>query len=91
MDRLRKLGVRICTGTRLTEIKRDRVVVEGPDGAEEIPADTVVLAIGSKADRGLYEEIEKEFHEVSLIGDACTPGKAMDALREAYDLGISMN
>ncbi len=90
MDRLRKLGIRIYTSTCLEEIKKDRVVVNGPDGIRELPADTVVLAIGSKSESGLYGQIKNEFHEVSVIGDAVTPRKAMDAVREAYDLGISI-
>ena len=90
MDRLRKLGVKIHTGTRVAEIKKDRVVAEGPDGTRELMAVTVVLAIGSKSESSLYEQIKKEFDGVSIIGDARTPRKAMDAVREAYDLGCSI-
>ena len=38
----------------------------------------------------IYEQIKKEFDGVSIIGDARTPRKAMDAVREAYDLGCSI-
>lgn len=90
MDRLRKMGVHIYTKTRVSEIKKDRVIVNDPDGVHEIPMDTVVLAVGSEANNELYDEIKKEFSAVSIIGDANTPRKAMDAIREAYDLGISI-
>lgn len=90
LDRLKKLGVKIYTGSTVTEIKENRVVIQGPYGILELPADTVVLAAGSKANNDLYHRLKDREGKVFVIGDARTPGKVMDAIRAGYDLGISL-
>lgn len=90
MDRLKKLGIKVYTGYTVTEIKKDRVIIEKDGEILELPADTVVLAAGSKPDHILYEQLKEEDSQVFVIGDAKSPGKVMDAIRSAYDLGISI-
>ena len=46
LEDLAKHQVRICTGTTVVEIKDGAVKVTGKIN-EELPADTVVLAVGS--------------------------------------------
>ncbi|HPE15835.1 MAG TPA: FAD-dependent oxidoreductase, partial [Oscillospiraceae bacterium] len=78
MGRLKELGVTIHTLTRVVEIKKEGVVVEGPEGTQLLPADTAVLAIGSRSNRALYEALGDSPGNISIVGDAEKPRKAMD-------------
>ena len=48
---LKELGVEVRTGTLVTEIEHGRARLEGPDGAEEIAAGTVLWAAGVQTSR----------------------------------------
>jgi len=48
--------------------------------------DSVVLACGSVADPGLYEELRTELADVHLLGDAYAPRRLVFATRQAYAL-----
>ena len=58
------------------------------DGKENtIPADTVVVASGFRANNKLAKELEEELEErfdYVVVGDAVKPGKIIDATRDAY-------
>jgi 2,4-dienoyl-CoA reductase-like NADH-dependent reductase (Old Yellow Enzyme family) len=64
----------------------DRLIdfyVERADDQAFLPADTVVPALGTKPDNGLYEEIKDKRANAILIGDASSPKKAYDANHQA--------
>jgi len=60
-----------------------------PAGEQEqlIPADTVVLAMGSRPNNRLYGEIKDQVAEAYLIGDAQNPRRALDAIHEGFEVG----
>ncbi len=83
-----KNGGKICKGNALTAVKDNTVVVRDvKTGVEaEIPADTVILAMGVRSDRPDYAEIKKEYgNKLILVGDAARTGQIYDALHSAYD------
>ena len=41
-------GVKQLTSTRIVAFQENSVVVEGPDGRQELPADTMIAAFGTK-------------------------------------------
>ena len=51
----------------------------------EIPADTVVLALGYAANARLYEQLGALIPETYLLGDAVRPRRIVDAIHEAYN------
>jgi len=85
---LREKGVKMLTNKKAVEIKRGAVVVEDAQSGErsEIPCDTVVLAVGTKPNDGLYDELVDKVPELYKIGDCVKPRKAIDATQEAADL-----
>lgn len=88
LQELNRLGVKIQTSTRVLAIEEDGVLVENQSGQrEKVPADTVVIAAGAQAKNDLYETLKEEFGKVYLIGDARAPRKALDAIREGFDVG----
>ncbi|MBI9087340.1 MAG: FAD-dependent oxidoreductase [Desulfobacterales bacterium] len=87
---LRCMDVDLRTGTRLLEIRDHSVVVEDGSGTVEIPADAVVMAVGSKSVDTLSAPLAELGIEVTVIGDAKTPRKISDAVREGFEAALSV-
>ena len=84
---LPRFGVEVLTGARVMEIADEGVVVEIDGTRKVIPADTVILAVGSQPHNELQEQLKDLVPEIHLIGDGLKPRKAMDAIHEGYHLG----
>ena len=82
-------GVRVLTETSVKEIKAGSVVVTGKT-EEEIPADTVVLAIGRVSNTVLADQLKEAGYDVRVIGDAHTPALAGAANREGHLTALSL-
>lgn len=77
-------GTKIMTGTKLTEILDDGVIVEIDGRKEKIECDSVVFAAGFRANHDLYESIKAAGFETVQIGDNIKPGKVIDAIHQGY-------
>ena len=93
--------VRVLTSHRVKEITDTGVVVEGPDGAKTLEADTVVAAFGVRPAQELFEELGKvgpgapfaarsSKRPVHPVGDCVAPRKVGDAINDAYELALSL-
>ncbi len=82
LQELRSLGVRTITGAEYIEINEAglRISVDGQE--ELLEADTIVIAAGYEVDSGLAEKWKDAALEVHVIGDARSPRKGIDAIRE---------
>ncbi len=83
-----KAGGMIAKGKALMSIGEDGVTVKDTHSNEEskIPADTVVLAMGVKAQRPLYDELKEAYgSRLILVGDCDRPGQIYDALHAGHD------
>lgn len=91
-DRIAENGLEVLTNTKVEEIKDEAVVVVDKKGRrKEIPADTVVVAVGMKSDDELYKKLKKDSKsEVYAIGDVIKPIKIMDAIHTGYKLGLKI-
>ncbi len=87
-ERIAKTDMRILTETRLEEVLDNGARVSTKKGEETIEADTVILALGLKAEQGLYNELAAAGKEVYLVGDAVKAGKIFDAIHTAYRVGL---
>lgn len=83
---IRKNNVRVLTGTTVQEIKENSVVVSGKVN-EEIPADTIVLSVGSRSVHGLADELKEAGYDVRVIGDAARVGLAGEAIAQGDEAG----
>lgn len=77
-------GVNIMTGTKLTEVLDDGVMVEIGGEKKKIGCDSVVFAAGFRPDHSLYRAIKDAGFEVVQIGDNIKPGKVIDAIHQGY-------
>ena len=85
-----RAGIEMRTAAKALEITDSSVKIETGSGVEEIPADTVVLAAGSKAYNPLQEALEKKGVSLQVVGDAMTPAKAFEAVHQGFAAGRSI-
>ena len=86
----KKIGLRPQTWVK--EIREHEIVTyDTLTKAEEVgPADTVVLAMGGQANRGLYRELKGKAKELYAIGDCLGPRRLEPAIYEGFSIGISL-
>ncbi|WP_249670610.1 oxidoreductase [Cellulomonas wangleii] len=87
---LDEAGVRLVTSTRVKEITDDGVLVEGPDGPATLPADTIVLALGSRPRTDLLTELTAAGLPVEAVGDCVQPAKVGEAVNNGYALAARL-
>lgn len=75
----------------LMEITDKGVIVKDKMGdMKEMSCDTVVLAVGLKADDVLYQELAEEYDEIYKIGDCIKARKFIDVTQEAYYVSMEI-
>jgi 2,4-dienoyl-CoA reductase-like NADH-dependent reductase (Old Yellow Enzyme family)/thioredoxin reductase len=99
LKRLEKLGVEVRTGVEVMRFETDAegrtIVVARPYPHQEeaaemrFPAETVIIALGLRADRALAGALEG-YAEVHLIGDCVEPREALDAVYEGFEVGRTL-
>lgn len=91
-ERIRKTGLKIYTGYRVTEITAENAILSGNKGDTKLlPADTIITAIGLSPDNYLYNALSDiSGIEVYKIGDAVAAGKIYDAIHTAYKLALNI-
>jgi len=87
---LREKGVEMLTNTKAVEIGKNAIIVEQNGEKKEIGCDTAVIAVGTKSNNGLYDELDGKVKELYKVGDCVKPRKALDATREAADLALKV-
>jgi len=91
MDGLRSKKVNLLTSTTCEEIKEGTVQVTTAEGKKEtIPADTIIIAVGYKADDHLYKAMEGKVPEIYCIGDSSVPRRILEATSEGYRTGLAL-
>jgi len=88
LTKLKENNVAISTDTRLLKIEDNGCVVASRDNQEQfIEADKVLIAIGTRPNTGLYDQIKTFGFEIHQIGDCLEPRSAKDAIYESAVLG----
>ena len=84
VGQLEAFGVTTISGATVTEIRGNSVVYrkDGKEGEE--PADTVVLALGSRPNRSLAESLGEAGIPFEAVGDCAEPRKVIDAIHEGF-------
>jgi len=90
LDGLRAKEVAMITSTTCEEIIENNVVVTTEEKKEEIPADSIILAVGYQPDNTLYQALEGKVPEVYCIGDAAKPQRIREAINDGYRAGLSV-
>lgn len=90
MAELRRLGVEILTGARAVEIREAGCTIEKDERRHLLPADTVVIAAGSRSENTLAVELKDLVPEIYVVGDAQSPRNALEAIREGFLAGLKV-
>jgi len=71
--------------TKCKCIEGDKLICTDKFGKEiEIPFDLVISAVGLKSERSLANQLDEEFPEVYMIGDAAEVAKIGDAVHQGF-------
>jgi NADPH-dependent 2,4-dienoyl-CoA reductase/sulfur reductase-like enzyme len=92
MKRLKERDVEIYVKTKLKEVNKS-LVTETPEGERKLPLpDTIVLSVGMRSNRTLYEEAKKLVPEekLYLIGDAKEVRKIVHAISEGRNVALTI-
>jgi 2,4-dienoyl-CoA reductase (NADPH2) len=87
---LRRYGVETLIGAKALRIIPEGVLIAVDHEERLIEADTVVLAAGVSPRSALYESLKDRTSELHLIGDAKSPRRAYDAIREGFEVGMAI-
>lgn len=87
MQDVERYGVKTRTTARVIEITADCVRIACDDKVEEIPADSVVLAVGTKAHNPLQEKLAARGIPFQVVGDARNPAMVYDAVHQGFNAG----
>ncbi|MBP2654037.1 MAG: NADH:flavin oxidoreductase/NADH oxidase [Firmicutes bacterium] len=85
LAKLKQFKVNTFDQAKVARVKKDGVVANRPEGQVFIPADTIVVALGSRSNDELYSKLKGKIDKIAVIGDAQQPRKIQDAVRDAYD------
>ncbi len=79
--------VQIHRSHKLKEIQADRILLEDLQSQTEksVEIDKVVISLGVRSMDLLYNELRDRFDNVKLLGDARSPRRIADAVREGFD------
>ncbi len=92
LERLQELGVEMLTDAKILLIQNGKVLVTGPGGTEdlpmELPADTIVICLGSKPNDSIAKELRAVVEQVFVIGDAAMPRDVTYAMLEGARAGL---
>ncbi|MBF0398523.1 MAG: FAD-dependent oxidoreductase, partial [Desulfobacterales bacterium] len=87
---LGRIGVKTCISTKALEITENSIKVESAGNVSEIPADTIVLAVGALPYNPIQSILEKMNISFKVIGDAKKIGMAFDAVHQGFLAGIAI-
>lgn len=90
-DRIAKTDMKICAGHKVLEITDNGVVASGKKHPKlEIPADTVIVAVGLTPGSSLFDELKDAEFKVYKIGDYIKAGKIFDAIHTGYKTALTI-
>jgi len=82
---LDKAGVNIIVNVNPQEIKDEGLIMIDQKWRETaVEADTIVVAVGTKPNGKLFEELRNKVPELYAIGDCLKPGTIGDAIRDGW-------
>jgi 2,4-dienoyl-CoA reductase (NADPH2) len=82
-----RLGVKTLLQAKVLEITDKGVRVEHGGEIRELPADTVVLAVGTRSANPLQQVAEELGISCAVVGDALAPATVFEANHQGYNTG----
>ncbi|MFA5635314.1 MAG: NAD(P)/FAD-dependent oxidoreductase [Anaerovoracaceae bacterium] len=83
-------GLDMRFNTQAKSVTETEIVLVNEGKEIRIPYDYILVAAGMRANDGLAQELYDSFDNVYLIGDACKPGRIMEAVHQGYAVANNM-
>ena len=83
-------GIEVLTGAAAKSYEAGKLTVETAQGSKVLPCDSVILAVGYKSNRQLYEEIQYDYADLHLLGDARNVSNIMYAIWDAFEVANNL-
>lgn len=84
-------GVELVTRATMKEISPGRIVYTDAEGHDvALPADSVVLAMGSRPNNALAQELQDTGVEIQVIGDSKKVGQVGSAIEDGFTLACEV-
>jgi 2,4-dienoyl-CoA reductase (NADPH2) len=90
LSEIRRLGVKVITEARATRFTDGGVEMEKQGETGLLPADTIILAMGSEPVNRLAKDLEGEVPKLFTVGDASEPRNALEAVKEGFAAGLKV-
>ncbi len=92
MPHLEKANTKFMLGEKLCEIGNGYIITENVKSKKwtKIDAEYVVLALGSKPDNKIVNELKSNGFNPFVIGDSSKVGRIADATKDAYKVAVSI-
>jgi len=90
LERLAMAGVVLETNTQVVSIGENGVNAIRDEQMLEFPADTILFATGLVPNNLLAEQMPEGSREHHCIGDSVSPQKILEAVRDGYQLALSL-
>ena len=91
LERLSKRKVKVLVNSKAKEIKEGAVVIENKNGEiRELEADTIALAVGSRSNNELYEQLKLCDVDVKVVGDALSVKMGSKNILEGFWCGYEI-
>jgi 2,4-dienoyl-CoA reductase (NADPH2) len=87
MQDVKRYGVKTLATARVLEITSDCVRIESEGGIEDIPADSALLAVGTRSENPLQEMVAASGIPFRIAGDALKPAMVFDAIHQGFTAG----
>lgn len=87
---LKRYGVQTRVATKVLEITPTGLIIEDASGREELPADSVVLAVGTRPHNPLQQRLQQQGISCQVIGDAGQVGMVIDAIHQGFKAGRAL-
>lgn len=88
---LKRYGVDCRVATRVLAFTPAGVLIEREGVQEEIPADTLVLAVGTRSNAELRQQLQQKGIVCRVVGDAAEVGMVIDAIHQGFEAGRSID
>jgi NADPH-dependent 2,4-dienoyl-CoA reductase/sulfur reductase-like enzyme len=89
-EELKRNHVDARCGAELLGVAQKSVRFRGKDGEGELPADTVVLALGTAPCHGLLRDLEGKVGRLLGVGDCVEPRNMTDAIQDGYAAALKI-
>jgi len=90
MQDVERYGVKTRANAKVLRITGDSVSIEQNGHREDLPADSVVLAVGTRSFNPLQDVVAAHGMPLRVVGDAVRPAMVFDAIHEGFKAGCEI-